>query len=77
MTTGSFENWADTIADIGPIYPFVGTEFLLWIIGMALWIIWHVVQSRIEKRQYREEVGRFGDKDTLRKLVAKETPENP
>ncbi len=42
MSTGSFENWAGDIADIGPIYPFVGSEFLLWIIGLALWIIWHI-----------------------------------
>lgn len=77
MSTGSFENWAGNIADIGPIYPFVGSEFLLWIIGMALWLIWHVVQSRIENRQYEEEIRRYGDKATLEKLIAKEDPANP
>jgi hypothetical protein len=77
MATGNIENWAGTIADIGPLYPFVGTEFILWIIGMALWIGWHIWQSRIENAQYDEERRRFGDKETLRKIIAHEDPENP
>jgi hypothetical protein len=77
MSTGSFENWAGTIADIGPIYPFEGTEFLLWVVGMALWILWHVKQARIEKQQFDEEIERFGSKEKLRKLISKEDPEHP
>ena len=77
MATGNIENWAGTIADLGPIYPFVGSEWLLWIIGMAFWIIWHILQSRIESRQYDDEVSRFGSKDKLRSLITKEDPENP
>ena len=77
MTTGSFENWAGTIADIGPIYPFVGSEWLLWIIGMAIWIIWHIAQSRIENKEYSEELRQFGSKDALRDIISKEDPNNP
>lgn len=77
MTTGDFENWAGTIADIGPIYPFVGSEYMLWIIGMVLWILWHVVQSRVEKSQYDEEIRRFGSKEKLRQIVSQEDPDNP
>ena len=69
MSTGSFENWAGNIADIGPIYPFVGTEFLLWIIGMALWIVWHVIQTKRENRMYEEEVKGFGDKESLKRII--------
>ena len=75
--TGSFENWAGNIADIGPIYPFVGTEFMLWIAGMVCWILWHFIQSGIERRQYAEEIKNYGDKETLKRLVAGEDPENP
>lgn len=77
MATGNVENWGGAIADIGPIYPFVGSEFIWWIIGVVLWILWHIVQSRMEANQYEEEKRRFGGKDALNKIIAKEDPDNP
>lgn len=77
MTTGSFQNWAGQIADIGPIYPFVGSEVLLLIIGIVVWIGWHILQMRGEEREYQDEIARFGKPETLRKLVDSEDPSNP
>ncbi len=54
MTTG-IESWAGTISEIGPIYPFVGSEVLLFIIGVVTWIGWHIWQSINETRTYEEE----------------------
>ena len=56
MSTGNFESWTGTIVDIGPMYPFVGTEMLLSIIGIASWIGWHIWQMHIERNEYKEEV---------------------
>ena len=42
MMTGSFTDWAGSIAEIGPIYPFVGTEWLLVIAGVGFWLAWHI-----------------------------------
>lgn len=55
MTTGDFQDWAGTIADIGPIYPFVGTELLLVIAGVVFWVAWHIVQLKSEAARLREE----------------------
>ena len=77
MSTGSFENFAGTITDIGPLYPFVGSEGVLWVIGLVLWIIWHIIQAKRENRVYDEEVRRYGDKETLKKIIGRESPENP
>jgi hypothetical protein len=77
MSTGNFENWAGTITDIGPMYPFVGTEMLWFILGLVFWIGWHIIQAKRETRDYAEEVKRFGDPASLRKVVDGETPENP
>ena len=75
MSTGNFENWAGEITEIGAIYPFVGSEFILWLIGIGLWVLWHVFQCRAENKQYEGELKKFGDPDTIRKLLDVENPE--
>ena len=40
----------------GAIYPMVGTEGVLFIIGLALWIIWHIWQLTIEKNEHQKDV---------------------
>lgn len=77
MATGNIENWAGTITDIGPMYPFVGTEMLWFILGLVFWIWWHIVQTKRENKTYAEEVKRYGDAESLKKIIAGETPENP
>jgi hypothetical protein len=77
MSTGNFENWAGTITDIGPLYPFVGTEMLWFIAGLVFWIWWHIVQTKRESKTYAEEVRRYGDAESLKKIIDGETPENP
>lgn len=63
MSTANFENWAGNIADIGPIYPFVGSEVLWFIIGVAFWIGWHVIQTTRESREWEEDLKKFGGKE--------------
>jgi cytoskeletal protein RodZ len=77
MSTGSFENWAGTITDIGPLYPFVGTEMLWFILGLVFWIWWHVVQTKRENREYEEAIKRFGGTESLKGIVDRESPEDP
>ncbi len=72
MTTASFQNWAGSILDIGPIYPMVGSEVWLLIIGLVCWIGWHVIQTRGETRAYRADIERYGKSQTLRELLDKE-----
>ena len=70
-------SWSGNIADIGPIYPMVGTEGILVIIGLVSWIAWHILQNRMEKKSYEEEIKRFGEPETLKKMVDSEDPRNP
>ena len=69
MSTGSFENWAGRIADIGPIYPFVGWEFLFFLLGLAFYIGWQVQQIRMENRKLQDDLRRLGGKDGLGKVL--------
>ena len=43
--TGNFTNWDGDITAIGPIYPFVGSEMLMVIVLLVVWIGWHIVQT--------------------------------
>jgi hypothetical protein len=56
MSTGSFETWKGTVTDIGPLYPFVGSEVALVIIGLAFWIVWHLLQHRMEQSNYNDDM---------------------
>ncbi len=77
MATGNVESWGGNISEIGPLYPFVGLEGLMVVVGVALWILWHVVQVRTENATYEDEINRFGDDETLRKILDAEDPYAP
>ncbi len=51
MSTIGLDSWAVDLKDVSAVYPFQGSEFLLFIIGLAFWIGWHVLQYRIEARE--------------------------
>ena len=55
MSTGLVDNWLN-IDTFGPIYPFVGTEMLLTIVGFAFWIGWHVWQLKKESAEFKEDI---------------------
>ena len=71
------ESWGGTIAEIGPIYPMVGAEGLLVVIGVALWIVWHVIQAKRENRDYEDQIRKYGSPESLKRLIAEEDPKNP
>ncbi len=65
MSTTMVESWAVDLANVGPIYPMVGTEGILVIIGVAFWIIWHIWQMKHENSTYNEEQQKLKDPATL------------
>lgn len=72
MSTGSIQNWDGNIADIGPIYPFVGWEGLMVILCLVFWVGWHFVQMRMESKELEDEASRLRQGDNLRKALADE-----
>ena len=75
MSTG-IETWNQSMLDIGAMYPFPGTEVFWVIIGLATWILWHVIQFKGENKVYREEEKSFENQAKLQaamKLSAAET----
>ena len=56
MSTNGMTSWAVDLKDVGAIYPFQGTEFILVIAGLAFWILWHILQIRQENRDIQHDI---------------------
>lgn len=72
MTTGNFANWDGNLVDIGPIYPFVGWEGIMVLIGIVFWVGWHVLQIRMENQQLEEDTRRLREGGNLQQAVNSE-----
>jgi len=55
MSTGLVDNWLN-IDTFGAIYPFVGTEGLLTVLGFAFWLGWHVWQYQKESAEFKADI---------------------
>ncbi len=56
LSTTAVETWVGTdISQLGPIYPMVGSEVILLIIGLVFWLGFHFAQAGIEKHELQEE----------------------
>ena len=56
MSTIGYESWAVDLAEVGPVYPFQGAEFLMFIVGLVFWIAFHLLQHRLESEELDREV---------------------
>lgn len=73
MSTTPIETWAGAdLSQIGPIYPMVGTEFLLFIIGLVFWIGFHIVQARIESREFEKDEAEARKPERLKRVFDEE-----
>jgi len=56
---------------VGAVYPFQGTEVLMVIVGVVLWIGWHIWQMRAEAAEYKADIASFGSPDAIKKALDK------
>lgn len=68
----TIQSWGGTITDIGPMYPFTGSELLMVVVVAALWIGWHVMQLRIEDAEFRQEAAKLRKADAMRHVLDRE-----
>lgn len=66
-------SWAGTITDIGPMYPFVGTEGILTVILLVVWIVWHIMQLRDETREHEKDRAEIvKNKDMVKRMLERD-----
>jgi hypothetical protein len=64
MSTG-LVTWQQNLNDLEIIYPFAGTEMILFVVGFSCWIIWHLLQIKMENKFMAEEDAVYQDKAKL------------
>ncbi len=72
MSTTPLDSWAVDLADVTFIYPFVGSEFIMVVIGVVLWIAWHIWQVKFENATYKEDIEKHATSENLRKATSGE-----
>lgn len=74
LSTTPVTTWSGTdLTTLGPIYPFVGTETILVVIGIALWLLFHIVQAGIERRELEANERAARDPKRLAKVFKDES----
>lgn len=68
MSTIGYDSWAVDLAEVGAIYPFQGTETLMWIVAVVLWIGWHVYQAKAENAELAEREAAFDAKEAAKSI---------
>jgi hypothetical protein len=69
MSTTPMETFAVDLATLGPVYPFVGTEKLLVLVALVVWVGFHVWQMHFEERTYQAELRRLNSPERLRRAL--------
>lgn len=59
MSTTEVTSWAVDLSTIGPIYPFVGTEMLWFVLGLIFWIGFHIWQLSFERKTYDKDMAKL------------------
>ncbi|WP_371226863.1 hypothetical protein [Roseovarius sp. 2305UL8-3] len=76
MSTTVVETWAGAdLSQIGPIYPMVGTEMLLFVAGLAFWLLFHILQGRIEKKEMEADEAAARSPERLKRVFEEEAKE--
>lgn len=71
MSTGLVDNWLN-IDTFGAIYPFVGTEGMLAILGIVFWLGWHILQIRKESAEFKADLENIKKQGGPGKVLEKE-----
>ena len=70
MSTTPIETWAVDLADVTLIYPGVGTEVIMAVVAIVLWLAWHVWQVKHENATYEEEKRKYGTAEHIDRAIS-------
>ena len=77
IRTGTVESWSASPETLGPIYPFLGWEWLMILVAVALWIGWTIWQARAEAAEYARIAEQVRARSEFSAALAEAEPEPP
>lgn len=69
MSTIGYSSWAVDLAEVGPIYPFQGSETIMVLLGVIFWLLWHILQMRAEQEEIDYEVNHENRDENIRRSL--------
>jgi hypothetical protein len=69
MSTTPIDTWAVDLADVTKIYPWVGSEFVMALVAIVIWIVWHFWQIKHENQAYADEIKKYANSENLTNLI--------
>jgi hypothetical protein len=76
LSTTIVETWSGVdINTLGPIYPMVGSEVILLIIGLLFWLGFHFRQAGIEAKEMAADEAAAKNPERLKRIFAEEAEE--
>lgn len=76
LSTTVVETWTGAdLSQIGPIYPMVGSEFVLYILGLIFWLGFHLKQAGIGREEMRQDEEAAKSPERLKRVFAEEAAE--
>ena len=62
-------SWAVDLANIGAIYPWQGSEVIMFIVAFVVWVVFHILQIKQENVDYNEDIERYGSANSIKKAL--------
>ncbi len=62
-------SWAVDLANISAIYPWQGSEVIMFLIAFIAWIVFHVMQIKQENADYNDDIDRYGSAELIKKAL--------
>lgn len=76
MSMTTVETWSGTdLTQLGPIYPMVGGEFVLFLLGLAFWIGFHLLQAKVEGKEMADDDKAARTPERLKRVFSDEAQE--
>ncbi len=72
--TGPIESWNINPIDVGPIYPFVGWEILMFVASVAFCVAFMVWKFKTESAKYAAKAQELRESDELAKTLVDREP---
>ena len=69
MSTTPIDSWAVDLANVTFIHPWAGSEGIMVLVAIVLWLLWHVWQIGFEKREFDNEIKRYGSPEDIKKYM--------